>query len=211
MIGIGLAKTLGAVRSRFGRAGPATAALLAVAVVAAGCEVPLPNRDHAPPSFAHLQPLAFDLDRVQIVETGAAAHPADVGHLFPTPPAVAARIWIRDRLRARGHLGLLRVTIDEASARLTPLATNTDLEGLLTEEQAERLDVRLRVTIEAIDRNGEVNGSATADAKRSRTLPEGITLAERERLYDDVVEALLHDYNANQERAIRRYLGLYLR
>ena len=211
MIGRGLAKWLGAVRSKLGRAGPAAAALLAVATIAAGCEVPLPIRDHAPPSFAHLQPLVFDLDRIEIVEAGAAAHPADVGHLFPTPPAVAARIWIRDRLRARGHLGQLRVTIDEASARLTPLPTNTDLEGLLTEEQAERIELRLRVTIDAIDVRGEVNGSATAEAERSRTLPEGITLAERERHYDEMVGALLHDFNASQEQAIRKYLRLYLR
>ena len=44
-----------------------------------------------------------------------------------------------------------------------------------------------------------------------RTLPEGITLAERERIYDETVQALLHDYNASQEQAIRQYLNLYLR
>ena len=73
------------------------------------------------------------------------------------------------------------------------------------------LDLRLSVTIEAIDHNGEVNGSAIAEATRSRTLPEGITLAERERIYDQTVRALLHDYNASQEKAIRQYLRLYLR
>ena len=55
-------------------------------------------------------------------------------------------------------------------------------------------------------RAAQVNGSASADAKRSRTLPEGITLAERERLYDETVHALLYDYNASQEQAIRQYL-----
>ena len=192
------------------RAGFAGAAMLVAGTVIAGCQTP-PSQERAPLSFATLPPLVFDLDRIEIVEPAAAPHPSDVGHLFPTSPAIAARIWVRDRLRASGHVGLLRVTIDEASARITPLATNTDLKGMFTEEQAERLDVRLRVTIEAIEENGEVNGSASADARRSRTLPEGITLAERERLYDETVEALLHDYNANQERAIRQYLGLYLR
>ena len=116
-----------------------------------------------------------------------------------------------DRLRASGTVGVLRVTVDEASARSTRLETNADLEGLFTKEQAERLDLRLRVTIEAFDANGAVNGSTSADARRSRTLPEGITLAERERIYDQTVEALLYDYNASQEQAIRQYLNLYLR
>ena len=211
MIGRGLAKRLGWVRNKSGRAGLAAAALLAVAVIAAGCEVPLQSRDSVAPSFAHLPPLVFDLERVEVGERGAAPHPSDVDHLLPTPPAVAARLWAEDRLRASGHVGVLRVTIEEASARSTPLATNRDLEGLLTEEQAERIDLRLRVTVEAINVSGEVNGSATAEAKRSRTLPEGITLAERERHYDEMVAALLHDYNASQEAAIRKYLGLYLR
>ena len=211
MIGKGLAKRLGTVRSRVGRVGLTAGALLAVAVIAVGCESAPPSRDSAPRSFAALPPLVFDLGRVEVVERPAAPHPDDVEHLFPTPPAVAIALWVTNRLRASGTVGALRVTVDEASARSTPFATNTDLEGLFTKEQAERLDLRLRVTIEAIDASGQVNGSASADAKRSRTLPEGITLAERERLYDETVQALLYDYNASQEQAIRQYLNLYLR
>ena len=211
MIGKGLAKRLGIVRGRVGRVGLTAAALLAVAVIAVGCETAPPGRDSAPPSFAALPPLVFDLGRIEVVERPAAPHPDDVAHLIPTPPAVAIALWVTDRLRASGTAGALRVTVDEASARSTRLETNADLEGLFTKEQAERLDLRLRVTIEGIDASGAVNGSASADAKRSRTLPEGITLAERERIYDETVQALLYDYNASQEQAIRQYLHLYLR
>ena len=211
MFGKGLARRIGWVRGKFGRVGLAAAALLVVAVIAAGCETAPPRYESEPPSFAALPPLVFDLARVEVVQRPAAPHPDDVDHLLPTPPAVAIGLWVRDRLRANGTTGALRVTVEEASARSTPLATNTDFEGLFTEEQAERLNLRLRVTIEAIDHNGRVNGSATATAERSRTLPEGITLGERGRLYDETVAALLHDYNASQEQAIRQYLGLYLR
>ena len=211
MVGKGVAKRLWALRIGFGRAGLAGAALLAVATIAAGCETAPPRYESEPPSFAALPPLVFDLARIEVVERPAAPHPDDVDHLLPTPPAVAIGLWVRDRLRANGTTGALRVTVEEASARSTPLATNTDFEGLFTEEQAERLELRLRVTIEAIDHNGHVNGSATATAERSRTLPEGITLGERGRLYDKTVAALLHDYNASQEQAIKQYLRLYLR
>ena len=211
MIGRILAKRLGTVRGRFGRMGLGIVVLLGVAAIAVGCEIVPLRHESTPPSFAALPTLVFDLCRIEVVERPAAPHPDDVDHLLPTPPAIAIGLWVTDRLRASGTIGVLRVTVDEASARSTPLATNTDLKGLFTEEQAERLDLRLRVTIEAIDASGQVNGSATADAKRSRTLPEGITLAERERLYDETVKALLHDYNASQEQAIRQYLQLYLR
>ena len=154
MIGKGLAKRLGIVRGRVGRVGLAVTALLAVAAIAVGCETAPPSRDSAPPSFAALPPLVFDLGRIEVVERPAAPHPDDVEHLFPTPPAVAIGLWVTNRLRARGTVGVLRVTVDEASARSTRLETNADLEGLFTKEQAERLDLRLRVTIEAIDASG---------------------------------------------------------
>ncbi len=211
MVGKGLAMGIETVRGRLGHLGLAAAALLAVAVVAAGCDTPPQRYESTPPSFAALPPLVFDLDRIEVVERPAAPHPDDVDHLLPTSPATAIGIWVNDRLRARGTVGALRVTVEEASARLTLLETDIEFEDIFTKEQAERLDVRLRVTIEAIDHNGEVNGSATAQASRSRTLAEGITLIERDRVYDAVIAALLHDYNASQETAIRQYLALYLR
>ena len=135
MVGKGVAKRLWALRIGFGRAGLAGAALLAVAVIAAGCETAPPRYESEPPSFAALPPLVFDLARIEVVERPAAPHPDDVDHLLPTPPAVAIGLWVRDRLRANGTTGALRVTVEEASARSTPLATNTDFEGLFTEEQ----------------------------------------------------------------------------
>lgn len=194
------------------RAALAGVLLIAVTALVAACQT-APERPQAPSplSFAHLPPLAFDLGRIEVVERPVARDPSDVDHLFPTPPSVAIGLWIQERLRASGTAGMLRVTVDEASARSTPLATNTEFRDLFTEEQEERLDLRLRVTIEAIDESGAVRGSAIADARRSRTLLEGITLAERERIYDELVRALLNDYNTSQELAIRKYLHLYLR
>lgn len=211
MIGSGLATGLGMVRGGLGRMDLATVALIVVLVIAAGCEIAPPRYESTPPSFAELPPLVFDLDRIEMVQRPAAPHPDDVDHLLPTSPTTAIEIWVNDRLRARGTVGTLRVTVEEASARLTALETDTEFEDIFTKEQAERMDVRMRVTIEAIDQSGEVNGSAIAEATRSRTLPEGITLAERDQVYDEVTLALLHDYNASMETAIRQYLRLYLR
>lgn len=211
MKGKSLSERLPATRRGLFRTARAGAAMLAAAAVVAACEIVPPSQESASLSFADLPPLVFDLGGIEIVEPAAARHPSDVDHLLPNPPAVAARLWADDRLQTSGHAGLLRVRIEEASARLTPLAINTDLEGLFTKEQAEQLDVRLRVTIEAVDGSGAVRGHATADARRSRTLPEGISLNERERLYDQVVAALLQDFNASQEQAIRQYLHIYLR
>ena len=212
MDGKELRARLSAVRGGGLRAGLAGALLLVACVIVAGCETAPPRQpESAPLSFAHLPPIVFDLGRIEVVERPVAPDPADVDHLFLTAPAAGVGLWVEERLRTSGSDGLLRVTIEEASARTTALATNAEFRDLFKEEQAERLDLRLRVTIAAVDEKGDVRGHATADARRSRTLPEGITLAERERLYDEISRALLDDYNASQEQAIRQYLHLYLR
>ena len=196
------------------RAGLAGALLLVAPAVITGCES---HKDIGAAGefnifeYPDRPPLSFDLARIEIVERPVAQHADDVDGLFIIPPALALKSWAEKRLQADGNDGVLRVVVEEASAKATPLATNVDLEGLFTEEQAERVDVRLRVTIEAIDEGGTVRGSATADTVRSRTLPEGLTLTERQRLYDEIVGALIHDYDTTQELAIRQYLHRYLR
>ncbi len=147
------------------RAGLAASLLLIVAAIGVGCETAPPPRQPDPLSFTNLPPLVFDLGRIEVVERPAAPDPADVGHLFTTPPAAGVRQWVQERLRASGAEGLLRVTIEEASARATPLATNAGFEDLFTEEQAERLDLRLRVTVEPSTRPGR--SAATPAPTRS--------------------------------------------
>lgn len=211
MMGIATAARRPAGRAGIVRTGLAVSLLLVVSAIGVGCETAPPPRQPDPLSFTNLPPLVFDLGRIEVVERPAAPDVADVGHLFATPPAAGVRQWVQERLRASGAEGLLRVTIEEASARATPLETNAAFEDLFTEEQAERLDLRLRVTVAAIDASGAVRGHASADTQRSRTLREGLTLAERELIYHELLLALFDDYNASQVQALRQYLHLYLR
>ena len=212
MIGKGLAKRLGIARGRFGRVGLTAAALLAVAVIAVGCETAPPGRDSAPPSFAALPPLVFDLRRIEVVERPAAPHPDDVEHLIPTPPAVAIALWVTDRLRASGTAGALRVTVDEASARSTRLETNA--------ERRSRRPVHQRAGGTAGpaaprhhrgDRRERPSQRQRLGRRQALPHAAGGHHPRRARTHDETVQALLHDYNASQEQAIRQYLHLYLR
>jgi hypothetical protein len=183
-----------------------------VVVFAAGCQTTVSKPVTKDLSFAQLPLLTFDLARIDIVDAyQPPLGPPNVDHDFPTPPNVALKGWVQDRLRVNGGSGVLRVIIEDASARAVRLETNADLEGLITTEQNERLDARMLVTLEIADDEGVVRAHTTAEAKRSRTLPEGLTLDERDKLYNSITEALLNDYNATQEQSIRQYFGEYLR
>ncbi|MCH8213764.1 MAG: hypothetical protein IIC54_06800, partial [Proteobacteria bacterium] len=45
---------------------------------------------------------------------------------------------------------------------------------------------------------------------RSRTLREDASINDRERMWFDLIEALMRDFNAELEKNIRQYLGGYL-
>ena len=187
---------------------PLAAAVLAAALAACQSSAGRPAPD--PPAFADRPPLVFELARIEVVAPPAAPA-AGAGRPAPVPLAAALEAWAAERLRAEGSAGLLRLTVHEARATVSALPTDEGLEGLFTREQAERLDLRLAATVEIVDAAGAVLGHAAADVRRSRTLPEGLTLEERERIYRETADALLADYDAHQEGSVRRYLGAWLR
>lgn len=163
-------------------------------------------------SFAHLPPIRFNVARIEVVEDyRPPLTEPHVEHLFPTSIAAAVTRWANDRLKAEGDSGLVRVHIEDASAVLKPLDTNEDVEGLFTTEQAERVTARVQVTVEVLDDHGVQDGFAKAEAIRTRTIPEDVTLNERDKIYFEVTVALMNDFNASQEQSIRQYLGRYLR
>ena len=163
-------------------------------------------------SFKHLPPIVFNVARVEIVgEFKSPLLDPNVEHNFPVTPQVAIKSWLSDRVYAAGTKDFLQVTIIDASAKITELETNRDLEGWLTTEQAERVDARLEVRFDIANDSGKTGPYATAQAKRSRTLPEGASLNDRDKIYFDLTSAIMNDFNASMEQALRKYLVAYIK
>jgi len=190
----------------------ASLCLIVVLGAAAGCETTVTRPVFEDLSFAHQPPLAFNLASVEVVQAYRPPFRApNVEHDFPTPPAIAVQRWVEDRVKAEGASGAFRVTIRTASAVTTRLATNTDLEGLITTEQSERLDVKLDVLFVILE-DGLPSGTfASVTVTRSRTLDEAINLNERDKIYFDITNELMNDFNATAEQNIRKYFARYLR
>mgnify|MGYP006919315494 CR=1 FL=1 len=192
--------------------------IFAIALIAAGAIVALGacessvSRPVIPElSFKHLPALSLKVGRIEIVEKyRSPLRPPNVEHLFPTPISAALRRWSDDRLKAEGGPNVMHVIIEDASAVAEELETNKDLEGLFTTEQAERVDARLQVRIEISDENGAVLAFISTEATRSRTTPENVTLTERDQIYNDLIMAVMNDFNTSQEQGIRRHFDNFL-
>jgi hypothetical protein len=189
-----------------------TALSLLMTTALFGCAEAPPNPVYPEITFQHLNPLYLNVGEIKIVDefTPPLKHP-HVEHELPVSIDQSVRNWVRDRLRTTGNSGAVAtVTIKDASAVEKGLEKETGLKGIITKDQSElylfHLLVELKIT--------EISGSSafvTAEATRTKSVPEGITLNEREKTYFTQVEALMRAFDEEMEKNIRKFMGEYLR
>lgn len=189
-----------------------TMSLGAVVLLSACSAAPPPVQKLPDMSFAQSAPFQLDVARIEVVADYKA--PAAAPHIeydMPVSPENALRDWVRDRLRAVGRKGTLRVLIRNASAIETPLKTDQGFTGMFKKEQAAQVDLNLDVALQMLDEQQFVIAEVTGKASRSDTEPEGQKLNERDRrLYDltyDLVKGFGQEVTPNIPTAFARWLG----
>ena len=188
---------------------------LGIALIAAiglfSCASPPPKQKFADITYAHLPPYMFNVARLDIVsEFKPKLGPPYVEQQFPIPPERAIRQWARDRIKPAGVDGAVRVIIKDASVKEVELVRKKDLEAKFTTEQTERYEAVVDVTIEVDGPARAGEGFASAHVERTQTVPEDATLNERERVWYNMTDALMKDFNTQMEENIRTYLKKFL-
>ena len=163
-------------------------------------------------SFSHLSPIDLNVASIEIVDQyRPPLRDPNVEHRAPTPPAMVARRWAEDRLVATGaSRRRATFTIQQASIIEIELEGPGGVRALITNSQSERYDAELTVELAVFGTTGAREGIAAATARRSRTVPENLTLAERERIWHEMVEALMADLNTRLESTINNALQPFL-
>lgn len=182
------------------------------ALVLTGCETTVQKPAYPQISFAHLPQIPVNVARVEVENRYASpASAPNVEHLFPVSPAASALNWGRDRLKPVGASGVARVVLKRASVVEVPLQRTTGLKGAFTTDQSERYDAVIAMGIEMLDENGNVRATAEATTKRSRTVPENLSINEREKIWFEMTENLLSDLNTALESQLREHMGAWIR
>ncbi len=183
-------------------------------LVLAGCQNTPPARPTFPQlTFTHLGQLTFDANKVEVVnEYVPPLKRPNVEHEMPLAPAAAAQRWAADRIHAAGTANrTVRVIIKNASVIETDLRKTPGLRGAFTTDQSEQYDATLEMTVELVNGRGFRDGFASATVRRSRTVPEDMTVNDRDKVYFAMVEGLMVDLNNELTRNISQFMGLYLR
>ncbi|MEP4380042.1 MAG: hypothetical protein ABJ215_18280 [Alphaproteobacteria bacterium] len=177
----------------------------------AGCTAPSPAPRYPELTFTHLPPIRLDAASLEIVEAFKSPFAApNVEHLMPVSPAAAMRRWAQDRLKPVGKGGRIVFTIADAGVTETTLAPTPGVRGVVTKDQSERYDAKLIVSISVDVGDNRRRGEVGAEAMRSRTVVEGISLNEREKIWFEMTEGLVMDMDGELETAIRSFLQLFL-
>jgi len=184
---------------------------LAAAIVAA-CSTTLPRNEFPELRYNHLPPIRLDAVRIDVVEQykSIGARPY-VEHEFAQRPAAVAARWATDRLQPVGTANIVRVTILKGSVVEVPLARTEGVKGVFTIDQSEKYSGTLAVRIEIIGPGGQQLAYVTSEATLSRTVPENITLADREKAWFRMSETLMNDLNIALERQINQHFKSWLR
>jgi hypothetical protein len=179
----------------------------------AACSTQPPRPRFPDLTYGHLGQFTFDVARVEISsEYKAPFASPNVDHLFPTPPDRILRRWAEDRLAATGTPGrFARFVIQDAKVTESELPRTPGLRGAFTTDQTQRYDGVLSAVIEVREERGNFRaGTASAWASRSRTVAEGITVNERDKVFFDLIEAMMNDLNAEMDRQIRANLAQFV-
>jgi hypothetical protein len=189
-----------------------TVVALILAVILVGCVDAPPVPTYPAITFQHLNPITLNVSEIKIVnEFKPTLEPPHVEHEMPVKIDQSVRTWVKDRLRASGNNGAVAVvTIKDASVVEEILEKQGGIKTLITKDQSELYKFHVLVEVKINEISG-ASGFVTAEATRSKSVPEGITLNQREQTYYDQVEALMRAFDKEMEKNIRGFLGGYIR
>lgn len=186
----------------------ATAA--ALAGLLAACSMDDPTNRFAQLTYQHRPDINLDVGEIQIEQAYVTpGQPPNVDHRFPVQPKDAAVRWAQDRLVARGDRLAFRYIVREASAIETPLPVSGGVSGMLTTDQSERYELHLVVEMQVLD-GRQIQGNATAEARRSITVAEDSSLSEREEVWYRLTEETMRDLDLQLEETIRKAFYPYI-
>jgi len=182
---------------------------VAAVLVLAACEgfMEVDTRP-APLTFADVRPVMVDVQKIEFVNSYRPPAGA-IEHVFPTPPVVAAERLAKTALAPTGGEGVLRVIVNEASVVEEKLPVTKGVVGVFKQEPEKRLVASLKVRFEQASSAAPDIVQAHADivSSRSTTLMKGISIADRDRSYDDLTKAMMSDLENGLKTTVAATFG----
>ncbi|MDG4718872.1 MULTISPECIES: hypothetical protein [Thalassospira] len=180
----------------------------ALALMAACTSAPVANYPDV--TWRHLSPIVFAAGPIEKVAAWNSNEAGSIASTLPFSLGKMAMNWPDDRLQTAGTSDMLRYSVTEASITSNALKTTKGIKGVFTDDQSDKIELKVAAKLELMDANGVQKGEVQAMAARSRTLAESMSVDEREQAIYDATAALLMDLDRELERQINANLGRFI-
>lgn len=179
-----------------------------------GCTTPVTNQSLPELSFQHMEPLSLNVSSVEIDQKFRLPFKApNVGHLFPTPPTTALKNWLVRRInpiaRQAGDRAVL--TVHNAAVLEELLTKKVGLQAAFTKQQSERYTLTIEASLQIIDTMGFQKAITSVNNSRSITVSEDATINERDRIWFELTETTMKEFDAEMSQGIRQHLVNWIR
>ncbi|MDH5188090.1 MAG: hypothetical protein OEW37_03930 [Rhodospirillaceae bacterium] len=188
--------------------------ILSAGLILGGCASTPPASTLPEIGFSHLEKINIQAGSVEIVsEYKSSLNAPFVEHRFPTSPEKAAIKWAKSRLVAVGASpAKVRFIIIDASVREEPVEKQkTGIVGIFTTEPTADYFAKLEAKLVIEQAPGQTVGEIRVIAERNILIHEDVSLAGRERIWLELVETLVADFNNEMESQIRANLSQFIR
>lgn len=176
--------------------------LAGLAAMAAACTMNPPQNDFPPPDYSG-EPVRLDVAEIAVEQSfKAPMAPEHVEHQVPLNPADTVRTWVDQRLAAEGVEGTATVDIETASLVHEKLDTESGITGFFTTETAARYVAELALSVD-IEMVGQTT-TTRITARRTKGLPEGASVHERDEAAYELVKALVRDTGGELAQTLRQ-------
>ena len=163
-------------------------------------------------TFAHLSPIRLGVNQIEVVYAYTPPlHAPNIEHRLPISPTQAVKRWTQGRLQASAGPDIARFIIRDAKVVEEKLPTTGGFLGYFTIDQGARYDATLDVLLEIVDGRGKRHAFTEATANYTQTVPEDISINERENYWFGLMENLLKIFDQEMETAIHNHLSDFLR
>jgi hypothetical protein len=189
--------------------------LLALALVAltfTACEDAPQVSAPAPITFSNRAPIRLNVAQVKVIDSYRSSMTMPyIEHTLPTSPATAIHQWAGQRLIAAGQAGTLEITIEDAAVKQTDLKLKDGIEGFFTDQQSERYDAHVRVTMKLYDGVQTISiADADVDVSRMQTVNEKATVSQREKILNGMVQDIMLRFDSEGEARLRQYFARFI-
>lgn len=190
-----------------------TALVLAAGTFLAGCTANPVTRTLPGIVFDAGRPLLLDVAAIEYVNAADDQNTTetlrDMRFAMYEPPGSVALRWSGERLEAAGTRGVARIILVENRFVAVPLETESGIEGIFTDEQSVRYEGSMALRIE-IAGHPSGHGFAEARSARSRTVPESLSLNEREHVLHSMLAGMAATLDERLEAEMREHLWRWL-